>query len=256
MALQQLSAGPVQDSGGDMTSGSPLSRPSDPVAVAAARLGAPARRFHAASTADMQSRPSDSSGGFFSATDDPDISHFGRIWEVVGRNSERARNTIAERGGKGGTTREFQIGASVGLRVPKIDKGCLDPKYIPCAVVDKRSVGKGPRARFQYKLRAESGLIKQWYPASEIMQMMTPPGRTFSGHDSVEGVANITVTGAARMQQLCPSSFAGHCGCKKDCSTRSCVCKKNNVECTSMCHRGMACKNKDVATGQHSLWIG
>lgn len=170
---------------------------------------------------------------------------FEGIWESISIKSAFARERLVKRASRSRNSREFELGDSVGISVPRIDKGPLDNKYVMCTVVRKKASGSGTRTHFIYKLKSvRFGEIKQWYPATAIMPML-PQQQLDETTFVVDAVTS--VTGAARQQARNPNKFSGYCNCKSGCKTGQCICCRHNVACTSQCHSGLACKNPTSA---------
>ena len=58
---------------------------------------------------------------------------------------------------------EFEVGESVSVRIPQIDRTCTNPQCLPCVVVEE--VGK---AQAMYRLLCESGFLSCCYSASDL----------------------------------------------------------------------------------------
>ena len=72
-------------------------------------------------------------------------------------------NRMKLRHAKQHKVREFTVGESVSVRVPRIDRASTDPQRLPCIVVEV--VGK---AQAVYRLRSKYGVLKVCYHAGDL----------------------------------------------------------------------------------------
>ncbi|XP_073966897.1 SCAN domain-containing protein 3-like [Choristoneura fumiferana] len=126
----------------------------------------------------------------------------------------------------------LEIGNSVFLNVPKLDRGPLDIKNIAGKIVDIRNG--------VFKVGTTSGTIKNWFPRQDLQ---------ISAND-YKGVISESLI-SLRHAVTCQSMFGGQgfqkCSCqpaKNQCRTKRCACYKNKVLCTSKCHQSLSCINK------------
>lgn len=126
----------------------------------------------------------------------------------------------------------IEIGSSVVVAIPKVDRGPLDVQTVLGKVMDYNNG--------VYKIGTSSGIIKNWFPRNEIR----PSGATAS-----ETIPEKTIS--LRQAVSSQSKFGGQgytkCSCrpaKKQCDTKKCVCKKSGLICNSRCHNSSGCINK------------
>lgn len=126
----------------------------------------------------------------------------------------------------------LEIGNSVFLNVPKIDRGPLDTKNIAGKVVDFRNG--------VYKIGTGSGTIKNWFSRQDLLA---------SSKDYCEVISELPIS--LREAVNFQSAFGGQgfkkCFCKpakNQCCTKRCACFKNKTLCTSKCHQSLSCANK------------
>ncbi|CAH4036853.1 unnamed protein product [Pieris brassicae] len=131
------------------------------------------------------------------------------------------------------TAKKFKplnVGSSVLINVPKVDRGPLDTKNIRGRIVDFRNG--------VYRVGTKTGTIKNWFPRHELQE----PVDVY--HDDISDVP-ISLSEAVRNESM----FRGFqkCTCKpapKQCFSNRCACYKNKVLCGSKCHSNLSCINK------------
>ena len=132
--------------------------------------------------------------------------------------------------------KKFSVGESVGLRIPRIDRTATDVHRLPCVIV--KVVGK---AQDMYRLRCSSGVLHKCYRADEL--------EPFAGSYNIpvngwEGDVRVSLREAARDHAPWNTFTGNRCSCSGSCDTRKCHCKKTGISCSSHCHKGTHCKNK------------
>ncbi|KAL4713359.1 hypothetical protein ACJJTC_016827 [Scirpophaga incertulas] len=130
--------------------------------------------------------------------------------------------------------KDIDIGTTVLVEVPKVDRGPLDSKNIAGKILEKRNE--------LFRVGTPFGIISDWIPRNAVL---SSPNTIISGD-----IPQITLplrTIAAKC-----SSFGGQgikqCNCKdfknKQCVSNRCNCKKAKVLCNSRCHKSLTCSNK------------
>ena len=133
--------------------------------------------------------------------------------------------------------KEFLVGENVSLRIPRIDRTCSDMLCLPCVIVQISG-----EHHSLYRLRCSSGVLQRCYRADDL--------EPFKGDYSIpvdgwEVQPIVTLKEAASKQSPWNSFTANKCNCKPGtCESCRCRCKKNEIECSSHCHKGDHCKNK------------
>lgn len=156
------------------------------------------------------------------------------------RNAERMKqkHSLMHR------VKKFAVGESVSLRIPRIDRTATDVHRLPCVIV--QVVGK---TQDMYRLRCSSGVLDRCYRADDL--------EPFAGSYSIpengwEKDTRISLREAARNQAPWNAFIGNRCNCRSGtCDTRKCNCKKMGIECSSHCHKGKQCKNKQVKEGSY-----
>ena len=133
---------------------------------------------------------------------------------------------------------KFAVGESVGLRIPRIDRTATDVPRLPCVIV--KVTGK---MLDLYRLRCCFGVLDKCYRADEL--------EPFAGNYNIpvngwEKEVRISLREAARCHSPWNVFTGNKCNCSSgSCDTRRCCCKKKGVSCSSHCHKGTHCKNKE-----------
>eukprot|EP00112_Aurelia_sp_Birch-Aquarium-sp1_P014510 Seg314.4 transcript_id=Seg314.4/GoldUCD/mRNA.D3Y31 product="hypothetical protein" protein_id=Seg314.4/GoldUCD/D3Y31 len=127
---------------------------------------------------------------------------------------------------------EFQVGENVSGKIPKQDRISSDNKRLACVVVDKRG-GRTP----SYRLACSSGTLDRRVTTFDTMHY---PGRVEINKNNLN--KSVSLRQAAREASVVKAS-ALSCKCKKGCTGKTCVCRKDGKVCSSRCHKGISCKN-------------
>jgi hypothetical protein len=127
------------------------------------------------------------------------------------------------------------VGDFVGLRIDKVDRTNTDPKLLPCIVVERKVESA--------KLACINGIIDQWWPIDVLVGLSAVPSELVdlnvneSPQISMITASKLYVRGA--VNGVC-------CSCKGGCKTKQCACKKNQVFCSTKCHKNtVCCKNME-----------
>lgn len=135
---------------------------------------------------------------------------------------------------------DFFAGSIVKLRIPGCDRSNLYPAHMAAKVIDVIGAGRTQRL----KLQTRAGIIERLIPSAKVYPW---------GNDSLPiwldnpPIAEITVIQAFLDETSYSSGITGSlCHCKAGCKTMSCTCKKNKLFCSTKCHNGDECSNKNV----------
>ena len=120
------------------------------------------------------------------------------------------------------------------MRIPRIDRASTDPNRLPCIIV--QVIGT---ACAMYRLRCKSGVLNKCYSACDL--------EFFEGNFylSVKGCYSCVTSSSFKRKYAMECIFKEQVQVQAGCSTQRCPCKKNKIECTSHCHKGDNCKNKN-----------
>ncbi|CAF3590318.1 unnamed protein product [Rotaria socialis] len=122
------------------------------------------------------------------------------------------------------------IGDFVGLRIDKVDRTNTDPKLLPCVIIAKEEE--------KVKLACVYGVINQWWSFTSLVGLSAVPHElTHLKPGDLQEISMITasklyVRGA--VNGIC-------CSCKGGCKTKQCACKRNQVFCSTKCHKNTSC---------------
>lgn len=127
---------------------------------------------------------------------------------------------------------DFKVGDFVRVNIPKIDRFNIDRPTLPCKILEKIDN--------QYRLGCKFGVINVCYSSGELEVLGTDTYAELSKIPSNQ----ISIREAARFQSVGMVS-GSICNCKGTCNSKKCKCIKANVKCTSRCHSGHSCLNKE-----------
>ncbi|KAJ8720572.1 hypothetical protein PYW08_006037 [Mythimna loreyi] len=130
--------------------------------------------------------------------------------------------------------KNIDVGATVLVEVPRVDRGPLDSKNVVGKVIENKNE--------LYKVGTSFGIINDWLPRNAVL---STPGE----------ILNETLPETKlplRKISAMSSTFGGQgikqCNCKKyskgQCLSNKCNCKKANILCNSRCHKSLTCTNK------------
>ena len=129
----------------------------------------------------------------------------------------------------------FEVGDYVSVRIPHEDRTSTDVNRLPCVVV--QVIGK---SQSLYRLRCRKGTIKTCFRASEL--------------EYFEGCFSLSVTGWKKEQMISLREAArniwnvfneNRCQCTTKCDSKRCKCRRSRISCSSHCHGGKSCCNKN-----------
>ncbi|GBN67396.1 KRAB-A domain-containing protein 2 [Araneus ventricosus] len=125
-----------------------------------------------------------------------------------------------------------QIGDTVRIQVPDVDRGRTDGRKVLAVVV-------GIEDSDFYKLANKNGTLKQLYTRN---QFVTCKEKLLSIDEISSQEMSLREAAAANSR----SGGQGYtrCQCKRKCSTTKCNCKSKGLLCNSKCHKSLSCCNK------------
>lgn len=125
--------------------------------------------------------------------------------------------------------KQIDIGSSVVVQIPKIDRSPLDQPNIIGKVLDF--------SNNLYRVGTKHGIINTWLTRNCI--------------DCIPFVFTDTVPNRNLSLREISAKSSDHggqgfkkCNCRSRCITNRCQCHKNNMKCNSRCHPSHACSNK------------
>uniref|UniRef100_A0A2S2NJR4 KRAB-A domain-containing protein 2 n=1 Tax=Schizaphis graminum TaxID=13262 RepID=A0A2S2NJR4_SCHGA len=124
------------------------------------------------------------------------------------------------------------IGDSVRVSLPDVDRGRADPRNIIFAVV---SIEDGQ----YYKLGNKYGTLPQLYTRNQFSVCplaLIPLDEVVHVEKSLREIASQMSDGGGQGYK--------RCSCKGKCDTNRCKCKASSILCNSKCHGSMPCNNK------------
>lgn len=125
-----------------------------------------------------------------------------------------------------------EIGTSVVVRVPDVDRGRLAPRNVLAVVTQVESSGL-------YKLGTKNGTLERLYARNEF----TIADSNFVEQSEVSAEKTISLRSASTLSSGSKQGFV-YCKCKRYCTDKKCTCRNLNVKCNSKCHSSSICKNK------------
>ncbi|XP_025196654.1 uncharacterized protein LOC112595603 [Melanaphis sacchari] len=123
-------------------------------------------------------------------------------------------------------------GCNVRIKIPDVDRSKCDPQSIIAIVLEKTTDGF-------YRLGTKYGILKQHYARSQF-SLCTEKFITLSDVPDVD----ICLRKASESQSLGNGQGFFKCTCQQKCTTKRCICLKNNLLCNSKCHPKSSCTNK------------
>ena len=125
-----------------------------------------------------------------------------------------------------------QIGDSVRIQVPDVDRGRTDSRNVLAVVV-------GIEDSDFYKLANKNGTLKQLYTRNQFV----------ISKEKLLSINEISAQEISLREAAAANSRSGgqgytRCHCKRKCSTNKCSCKSKGLLCNSKCHNSLSCCNK------------
>lgn len=129
----------------------------------------------------------------------------------------------------------FNVGDTVALRIPRIDRAATDMHRLPCIIIQQQG-----KKYFLYRLRCKFGVLSTLYPASELEEYRGPEQLEVHGW---EIAPKIGLREAAKRANPANTYYGTSCHCKKGCHGKQCSCRRAKKPCSTRCHSGKACSN-------------
>ncbi|XP_022160133.1 KRAB-A domain-containing protein 2-like [Myzus persicae] len=123
-------------------------------------------------------------------------------------------------------------GCNVRVKIPDVDRSKCDPQSIIAIVLEKTTDGF-------YRLGTKYGTLKQLYARSQFSLCIE---KFITLSDVPDG--DICLRKASESQSLGNGQGFFKCTCQQKCTTKRCICLKNNLLCNSKCHPKSSCTNK------------
>jgi hypothetical protein len=125
-----------------------------------------------------------------------------------------------------------QIGDTVRIQVPDVDRGRTDPRNVLAVVV-------GIEDSDFYRLANKHGTLKQLFTRNQFAICK----EKLLSMDEVS-TQEISLREAASANSKSGGQGYTRCNCKRKCSTAKCSCKNKRLLCNSKCHGSLSCCNK------------
>ena len=110
----------------------------------------------------------------------------------------------------------FEVGDTVSLRIPRIDRAATDLHRLACIVVQR--LGK---KNLLYRLRCEFGVLNALYRAGELEEYN---GAQHLKVDDWEMMSKVSLREAAKRANPDNAYYGTSCNCKKGCRSKQCSC--------------------------------
>ena len=144
--------------------------------------------------------------------------------EATIQNAERMSKAYNKRH----KTSNFNVGDTVSIFVPRIDRSGTDFSRIP-GVITKVSGHKD----INYQIGTEHGILKVCSQGGDLQH--------YNGTVEVDHAKTISLRRAALLTN--GNRFTqGKCNCKSSCTSNRCSCKKNGITCSTHCHQSTNCE--------------
>lgn len=122
------------------------------------------------------------------------------------------------------------VGDNVLVNIPDVDRGRLAPRNVMAVVMNKSDD--------LFTLGTRHGVLDKEFSRN---QFHVAPSKFINTIDVPDEQLNVRKE--AMMSSGSKQGFT-RCGCKKNCSGRSCKCVKLQLKCNSKCHGSTSCRNK------------
>jgi polyphosphate kinase len=147
---------------------------------------------------------------------------------------EAAREVLEEQAKKMKATssKKFQnptLGQNVRIKISDIDRAKMDPRSIIAVITDIKD-------KEFYKLGTKLGKLKALYTGNQF----TLYKEHFLSTEEV-GTEEINVREVVNKLSFVDGQGFRKCNCSKECTTKMCLCKSDNLLCNSKCHNSQPC---------------
>ncbi|CAF2081135.1 unnamed protein product [Rotaria magnacalcarata] len=123
-----------------------------------------------------------------------------------------------------------KVGDFAGLQIHKVDRTNTNPRLLPCIIIEKEDE--------QVKLSCIHGIIDQWWTVNMLVGLSAVPHELV--HLKVDDIQKISMITASKLY-VRGAVNGVCCSCKGGCKTKQRACKKNQVFCSTKCHKNIAC---------------
>ena len=130
----------------------------------------------------------------------------------------------------------FSVGGKVTIGIPKMDRAKTDMPRLPCEITEVF----GDKVK-TYRLATMFGTIKGNFRGGDL--------QSYDGSVAVVR-GDITLSLCEAAQKFNPSNkfTKSCCKCSNGCKTNWCICRKNGIQCSSICHNATVSTNTQVPT--------
>lgn len=123
----------------------------------------------------------------------------------------------------------FEVNEIVTLAIPRDDRAATDSTRIVCKVLAVPHFNR-------HQLQSRYGVLDKFYPTRVLNQVPEESWSDLNTEIFAEASKEeITLHHAAQLDAR-SKHVAVSCSCTKQCKTKKCLCKKNNLICTQYCH--------------------
>ena len=129
---------------------------------------------------------------------------------------------------------EVDVGSTVLLAIPDVDKGRCEFPNLKCVVLEKSNGG-------MYKLGCRTGVLETHYSRNQFSPTIT----SFMKPEEVNMERTVSVRTAAREESMGGGQGFVKCNCTGKCITKRCKCLSSGRRCNSRCHNKRSCDNID-----------
>jgi hypothetical protein len=137
-------------------------------------------------------------------------------------------------GGREDTMKDLCVGTVVSIRLEKVDRGRTDFGRLPGVVI-------GITEHQQYRIGVKGGRLKVAYRRSDLIVEESKTALCYDGLSEVlsvdwKSLKELSLRQANEKVSLVGGQGMLHCGCKGNCLTERCACRKVGHFCNSRCH--------------------
>ena len=134
------------------------------------------------------------------------------------------------------TSGVFSKGDRITFLVPKIDRCNTDMHRLPGIISD---VTGGEHIKY-YKVATNAGIIKTKFRSADLS--------SFTGDIHSNTEKEVSIREASLIINAANKFTVNRCKCKGKCTNGQCSYIRSNISCTTHCHPGRPCQNKDKST--------
>ncbi|CAF1659196.1 unnamed protein product, partial [Didymodactylos carnosus] len=127
------------------------------------------------------------------------------------------------------------VGDFVGIKIDKVDRTNTEPKILPCTIVEKKE--------HTVKVACVFGIIDAWWSFDDVIFLSSVPNDLVTL--KLNDLDEITLITASRLY-VRGNANGMVCSCKSGCKSKHCKCVRNNVKCSTKCHKAnICCQNRE-----------